>query len=335
MKEKTYLKEEMFLSRYAKKSEDSSGRLKEENSCSLRTDFQRDRDRIIYSKAFMRLKNKTQVFFSPDGDHYITRLTHTLDVSQIARSIARCLSLNEDLTEAIALGHDLGHTPCGHIGERVLNELSPYGFRHNEQSLRVVDVLEKNGNGLNLTFEVRDGIINHTSKGTPSTLEGCCVSLADRIAYINHDIEDAIRGGIIKEEDLPKEEISILGRSTSARINTAITDIFEFSNGKNYVRMSDTVKAASDNLRKFMFEEVYAKANEGIQHSAERMLCALYDYFLHNEDKLPEMYVELLKKYSKEVVICDYISSMTDRYAINVFEELYVPRNFSFGGEID
>lgn len=335
MKEKTYLQEDMFLSRYAKKSKETAGRLREEKPCSLRTDFQRDRDRIIYSKAFMRLKNKTQVFFSPDGDHYITRLTHTLDVSQIARSIARCLSLNEDLTEAIALGHDLGHTPCGHIGERVLNELSPYGFRHNEQSLRVVDVLEKNGAGLNLTSEVRDGILNHTSKGVPSTLEGYCVSLADRIAYINHDIEDAIRGGIIREEDLPKEEISVLGRNTSARINTAITDIFEFSNGKNYVRMSDAVKTASDNLRKFMFEEVYAKANESIQHSAERMLCALYDYFLHNDDKLPERYVCLLEKYPKEVVICDYISSMTDRYAINVFKELYVPRNFSFGGEID
>ncbi len=335
MKSKTYEKEAAFLSPYAKRSCDAGMRERYEETCPLRTDFQRDRDRIIYSKSFMRLKNKTQVFFSPDGDHYITRLTHTLDVSQIARSMARCLSLNEDLTEAIALGHDLGHTPCGHIGERVLNSLSPYKFKHNEQSLRVVEVLEKDGEGLNLTYEVRDGILNHTSKGNPCTLEGCCVSLADRIAYINHDIEDAVRGGLITEEDLPSDSIKILGRSTGARINTAITDIFNHSNGKNFVQMSPEVKKASDNLRSFMFEAVYNKANYGIQQSAERMLSSMYEYFLKNKDKLPQRYKKLLDKYPLETVVCDYISSMTDRYAITVFEELFVPRNFTYFDGID
>ncbi len=332
MKEKTYEKESLFLSPFAKKSCETAGRARQEEPCALRTDFQRDRDRIIYSKAFMRLKNKTQVFFSPDGDHYITRLTHTLDVCQIARSIARCLCLNEDLAEAIALGHDLGHTPCGHIGERVLNELSPYGFRHNEQSLRVVDILENECKGLNLTYEVRDGILHHTSKGTPSTLEGYCVSLADRIAYINHDIADAVRGGVIKESDLPKEEISILGRSTGARIDTAIKDVVAFSAGKNFVRMSERIQTASDNLRRFMFEEVYAKVNEKTQKSAERMLSAMFAYFLHHKDKIPQNYKILLEDFPLEVVVCDYLSSMTDRYAINVFEDLFVPKNFSFDG---
>lgn len=329
MKEITYQKEDMFFSPYATKSANTKGRAREEKPCSLRTEFQRDRDRIIYSNSFVRLKNKTQVFFSPDGDHYITRLTHTLDVSQIARSIARSLNLNEDLAEAIALGHDLGHTPCGHIGERVLDRLSPYGFKHSVQSLRVVDVLEKQGQGLNLTWEVRDGIVNHPSDGKPSTLEGYCVSLADRIAYINHDIADAIRAGIIREEDLPREDIAVLGKTSSARINTAITDITKNSSGKNFVAMSEEVKKASDHLRKFMFEEVYAKANENIQHSAERMLSSMYSLFLSDPLLLPEEYKKLLKDYPVEVVICDYISSMTDRYATTVFESLFVPRNFA------
>lgn len=329
MKEITYKKEDMFFSPYATKSANTKGRAREEKPCSLRTEFQRDRDRIIYSNSFVRLKNKTQVFFSPDGDHYITRLTHTLDVSQIARSIARSLNLNEDLAEAIALGHDLGHTPCGHIGERVLDRLSPYGFKHSVQSLRVVDVLEKQGQGLNLTWEVRDGIVNHPSDGKPSTLEGYCVSLADRIAYINHDIADAVRAGIIREEDLPREDIAVLGKTSSARINTAITDIIENSSGKNFVAMSEPVKKASDHLRKFMFEEVYAKANENIQHSAERMLSSMYSLFLSDPALLPEEYKKLLKDYPVEVVICDYISSMTDRYATTVFENLFVPRNFA------
>jgi len=278
-KERTYKKEDAFLSPYAVKSAESKGRLREETPCEMRTDFQRDRDRIIYSKAFLRLKNKTQVFFAPDGDHYMSRLTHTLDVSQIARSLARGLSLNEDLAEAIALGHDLGHTPFGHVGERVLAGLSPEGFRHSEQSLRVVDVLEKDGRGLNLTYEVRDGIVNHTKSGHPSTLEGVAVSLADRIAYINHDIDDSIRAGFLREEELPRDAISVFGRDTSARINTAILDICAESEGKPYVRMSDEKRQALDELRDFMFCHVYERANKLIQESAERMIRALYEFF--------------------------------------------------------
>ncbi len=328
MKIKTYEKEDAFLSPYAKKSADTRGRLREETPCNMRTEFQRDRDRIIYSKAFLRLKNKTQVFFAPDGDHYMSRLTHTLDVAQIARSLARVLSLNEDLTEAIALGHDLGHTPFGHIGERVLNSLCPTGFRHSVQSLRVVDKLEKDGKGLNLTFEVRDGILNHTKSGNPATLEGVAVSLADRIAYINHDIEDAIRAGFLKEEDLPQGPVKVFGRTTSARINTAIRDIFAESEGKPYVRMSAEKQAALDELRSFMFERVYEQSNKLIQESAERMLCALYTYFSERPEELPAVYKETASDDIPRAV-CDYLSSMTDRYAINIFKELFVPREGS------
>ena len=328
MKEKTYEKERAFLSPYATKSYESKGRLREEPACPMRTDFQRDRDRIIYSKAFLRLKNKTQVFFAPDGDHYMSRLTHTLDVSQIARSLARCLSLNEDLAEAIALGHDLGHTPFGHVGERVLASLNPAGFRHSEQSLRVVDVLEKDGRGLNLTFEVRNGIVNHTKSGNPATLEGAAVSLADRIAYINHDIEDAIRAGVIREEELPAEAVKVFGRDTSARINTAILDIYETSKDKPYVRMSEEKGRALDNLRTFMFENVYEHANHLIQESAERMLRALYGYFYERPEELPDLYRRTAETDVPRA-ICDYLSSMSDRYAINVFKKLFVPREGS------
>lgn len=329
MKEKTYEKENAFLSPYAKKSAESSGRLREEPPCSMRTDFQRDRDRIIYSKAFLRLKNKTQVFFAPDGDHYMSRLTHTLDVSQIARSLARCLSLNEDLAEAIALGHDLGHTPFGHVGERVLAKLSPAGFRHSEQSLRVVDCLEKDGRGLNLTFEVRDGIVNHTKSGHPSTLEGAAVSLADRIAYINHDIEDAVRAGIIREDELPEKAVAVFGRSTRERINTAILDIYAESDGKPYVRMSEEKQNALDTLRAFMFENVYEHANKLIQESAERMLCELYTYFSDRPEELPPLYRAPLESEGVDRAVCDYLSSMTDKYAISVFKRLFVPREGS------
>lgn len=329
MKEKTYEKENAFLSPYAKKSAESAGRLREEPPCSMRTDFQRDRDRIIYSKAFLRLKNKTQVFFAPDGDHYMSRLTHTLDVSQIARSLARCLSLNEDLAEAIALGHDLGHTPFGHVGERVLAKLSPAGFRHSEQSLRVVDCLEKDGRGLNLTFEVRDGIVNHTKSGHPSTLEGAAVSLADRIAYINHDIEDAVRAGIIREDELPEKAVAVFGRSTRERINTAILDIYAESDGKPYVRMSEEKQNALDTLRAFMFENVYEHANKLIQESAERMLCELYTYFSDRPEELPPLYRVPLESEGVDRAVCDYLSSMTDKYAISVFKRLFVPREGS------
>lgn len=300
----------------------------------MRTDFQRDRDRIIYCKAFRRLKNKTQVFFSPEGDHYITRLTHTLDVSQIARSIARALSLNEDLAEAIALGHDLGHTPFGHSGERILNKLSPYGFKHNEQSLRVVDVLEKDGRGLNLTFEVRDGILNHKKSGKPVTLEGMCVSIADRVAYINHDLDDAFRAGILTENDVPSNIREVLGNTSKERINRAISSVFETSAGKNFVRMDEEVEKVSEELRSFMFERVYTSGTaKGEEEKAERMLTVMYEYFVNNVDKLPDTYKGLLEKYPKEQTVCDYLSSMTDRYAVYMFDKIYVPRGWSFFDE--
>ena len=335
VRERIMKREEAYLSPYATPAGKSLGRLREEPDCQFRTVFQRDRDRIIYSNSFKRLKNKTQVFFAPEGDHYITRLTHTLDVSQIARSIARSLSLNEDLAEAIALGHDLGHTPFGHVGERVLAKLAvENGFLHNVQSLRVVDRLEKGGKGLNLTREVRDGILQHKSSGTPMTLEGQAVSLADRIAYINHDIEDAIRAGVLKEKDLPTKPISILGNATKTRINTAISDIFETSEGKPYVRTSKAVEEAIHQLRSFMFEHVYEVANKSIQERSERMLTQMFAYFMKHIEKLPQSYARLLEEDGKEQVVCDYISGMTDKYAISVFESLFIPTTFSIGGNI-
>ncbi len=328
MKKTILLKEEKFLSPFAKKSKDTAGRIREEKPCDMRTDFQRDRDRVIYSKAFRRLKNKTQVFFSPDGDHYMTRLTHTLDVAQIARSIARCLDLNEDLCEAIALGHDLGHTPFGHTGERILNKLNPEGFKHNEQSLRVVDYIENEGEGLNLTFEVRDGILEHKKTGNPHTLEGKTVSISDRIAYLNHDIEDAVRAGIFKAEDLPKE-ISVLGRTSSERINNMITSIYRRSNGKNEVEMEDDVLKATENIRDFMFDAVYKnELARSEEERAARMITALYEYFKSQPDKLPPFYLKIAEENGIDRGVSDYISGMTDRFAVNVFKEIYIPKNF-------
>ncbi len=332
VRERICAREEAFLSPYALRSKDTKGRAREEKRCDFRTDFQRDRDRIIYSNSFKRLKNKTQVFFAPEGDHYITRLTHTLDVSQIARSIARSLSLNEDLAEAIALGHDLGHTPFGHVGERVLAKLAEEGFRHNEQSVRVVECIEKDGKGLNLTYEVKDGILEHKSSGNPATLEGQAVSLADRIAYINHDIEDAVRAGILSPQDLPANAVKVLGSETKTRINTAITDIYENSYNQPYVRMSRQVMDATNELRAFMFERVYEYANKTIQERSERMLTQMFSYFKVHVEKLPARYLRLLDKDGKERVVCDYLSGMTDRYAIGVFENLFIPTTFSIGG---
>ena len=329
VKELTFKKEEEYLSPYAVKSKDTLGRKVNEAPCSMRTDFQRDRDRIIYSRAFIRLKNKTQVFFSPEGDHYMTRLTHTLDVSQIARSIARALSLNEDLTEAIALGHDLGHTPFGHAGERVLSKLSPNGFKHNEQSLRVVDVLENGGKGLNLTSEVRDGILNHKTGTHPKTLEGQVVSLSDRIAYLNHDVDDAVRRGVIKVNELPERVIKVLGATSRERINKMISSAYENSIDKNAVSLSYEVDEAMTELRNFMFEKVYmmetAKKEE---ERAGHMLSCMYNYFFSNSDKLPDMYKSLLNSYDLPTVICDYLSGMTDRYAIKVFSQIFIPQSF-------
>ena len=328
IREKLFKTERETLSQYACFSDESNVRVKEEPECPTRTCFQRDRDRIIYSKAFRRLKNKTQVFFSPEGDHYMTRLTHTLDVAQIARSIAVCLSLNEDLAEAIALGHDLGHTPFGHAGERTLNTLSGH-FLHNEQSLRVVEKLENDGNGLNLTQIVKDGILNHKKSGKPSSLEGQAVSLADRIAYLNHDIEDAIRAGVLSKKDLPEDCIK-LGKTSGERINTMITSIMRESMGKNIVTMDEEVMRLTENVRDFMFTNVYR--NEIAQKEEERtfhMLSFLFDYFKKNPYKMPEMYINLLKKGDNlEQVICDYLSGMTDRYAIYIFSELFTPHSF-------
>ena len=330
MKETTYLKEDMFLSPYALKSRDTRGRLRDEPPCPMRTDFQRDRDRIIHSKSFRRLKNKTQVFFSPEGDHYRTRLTHTLDVSQVARSIARGLNLNEDLAEAIALGHDLGHTPFGHSGERVLASLSPEGFEHNKQSLRVADVLENDGAGLNLTYEVRDGILNHKKSGKPATLEGAAVSIADRIAYINHDIDDAIRAGKIREEDLPKSEIALLGVSSRDRINNMIFSIYRASAGQNRVALEPDFAEATESLRAFMFKRVYI-TDETMKEEkkADNMLRALFGYFGEHPDKLPDFYGKLAETWPMHVVLCDYLSSMSDRYAVYVFENIFVPKSWT------
>lgn len=329
MKEKTIKFENTFLSKYAKKSTDTVGRLREEPACPMRTAFQRDRDRIIHCKAFRRLKNKTQVFFSPEGDHYRTRLTHTLNVSQVARGIARALSLNEDLTEAIALGHDLGHTPFGHSGERILNKLNPLGFEHNVQSGRVVDVLENNGKGLNLTREVVDGIINHKLSCAPSTLEGMAVSWADRIAYINHDIDDAIAGGFISFEDLPKDVIEVLGQRSSKRINTMIYSIYQESDGKNKVEMTKEIAQATTKLRDFMFERVYTqKALKDEELRADRMISALYEYYKADCSRLPIFYKNMLENNSVDTVICDYISGMSDAYAEKTFSEIFIPKTW-------
>ena len=314
--------EKRNLSEFATLSINSRGRNREEEKCSIRTEFQRDKDRIIYSKAFRRLKHKTQVFISPEGDHYRTRLTHTLEVSQIARTVARALRLNEDLAEAIALGHDLGHTPFGHIGEKILDDVYSEGFKHNEQSLRVVDVLE----GLNLTWETRDGIVNHSGANMASTLEGQIVKFADRIAYVNHDIDDAQRAGLISESDLPESCINLLGDTSDSRINTMVTDIVNTSNGKNMISMSEDVYKAMWDLRQFMFDRVYlasrAKAEE---IKAGSIVKWLYYYFMENTLELPEEFKKQLIKMGNERVICDYIAGMTDRYAINKFQELFIP----------
>ena len=316
------------LSAFAQLSSKTIGREFEENKCNIRTDFQRDRDRIIYCKSFRRLKHKTQVFISPEGDHYRTRLTHTLEVSQIARTIARSLKLNEDLTEAIALGHDLGHTPFGHSGENVLNVICPHGFKHNEQSLRVVEKLENHDrhNGLNITWEVKDGIVNHTGTGTSKTLEGQIIKYADRIAYINHDIEDAQRAGILTEEDLPAGCVNILGRKSSKRINNMVVNIIEISKGENYIKMSGEFQKATDELRDYMFKNVYvdsiAKKDE---EKAKNIVKELYFYYKNSPSLLHEESRKMLDLYYLDRVVCDYIAGMTDRYAIKTFHDIFIP----------
>ena len=328
MKDTTIMKEKLFLSRYACLSSDTKGRKLPEGPCVMRTEFQRDRDRIIHSKAFRRLKNKTQVFVAPQGDHFRTRLTHTLDVAQIARSIARALNLNEDLTEAIALAHDLGHTPYGHMGEDALSELTDGKFRHNEQSVRVLEVIEKDGQGLNLTFEVLDGVLNHRSDGHPSTLEGKAVMFADKIAYINHDIDDAIRAGLITRNDLPKVESEILGDTATKRINTMITALVGQSLDKPVLEMEAEVFAAMKSMRSYLFRNVYGP-NGGNRDriKVKRLLGYLFEYFVSHIDEMPDEYRRLAEIWGAETAVCDYISGMTDNYASALFLNLTVPRS--------
>ena len=322
--------EEKILSPYATLAANSKGRKKKMDPCELRTPFQRDRDRILHSKGFRRLKHKTQVFLSPKSDHFRTRLTHTLEVSQVARTIARALELNEDLAEAIALGHDLGHTPFGHIGESALNKRMPDGFIHNFQSVRMVEKLENDGAGLNLCYEVIDGIAYHSGKKEPETLEGFCVRRADRIAYINHDIDDAIRGGVIRQEELPSNSLKVLGYTHGERINTMIADIVHTSANKPYVRMSEEVQQASDELRNFMFENVYHdKWRRKEEERCEYIIFALFDYYEKNPQEMPNEFLEICESEGTQRAICDFISCMTDRYAIDYFSKLYVPREFT------
>lgn len=313
-----------FLSEYATKSAYSLGRKVKEEPCDMRTCFQRDRDRIIHSKAFRRLMHKTQAFISPEGDHYRTRLTHTLEVSQIARTIAVSLRLNEDLTEAIALGHDLGHTPFGHLGEDDLNDVVPGGFHHNEQSVRVVELIEKNGEGLNLTIEVLDGILNHRGSGSPSTLEGKIVQISDKIAYINHDIDDAIRAGILTDEDLPKECVDVLGYTGKQRIDFLIRDIIKNSENKNDILMDKDVKAVMYSLRKFMFDNVYNADRLAVERNDYRVfLSKIYYFYLENFNKMPQMFLDMYAEgEAKERVVADYIAGMTDRFAQRLYGEL-------------
>jgi len=333
-------RESSTLHKKAALSHKSRGRLKPEREGSMRTCFQRDRDRIVHSKSFRRLKHKTQVFLAPKGDHYRTRLTHVLEVSQIARTIARALRLNEDLTEAIALGHDLGHTPFGHAGESVLEEILPGGFKHFEQSLRVADFLEKDGTGLNLTHEVRDGIVNHSKgkglimplegKGKPSTLEGLIVRFSDIIAYLNHDLDDALRAGVIRKNDLPEEMLKVLGTRHSKRINTMVSDFVETSLKSDLEKpgMSPEIMEALETLRQFLHTRVY-EATETLREfkKARKMLMDLYDYYMEHPDEVFRD-IPAEQKQDKRRMVCDFIAGMTDRYAIEAYEDKFVPRQW-------
>lgn len=315
-----------LLSPLAQKAAESKGRCREEEENDVRTCYQRDMDRIVHSKAFRRLMHKTQVFLQPEGDHYRTRMTHTIEVSRIARTIARALQLNEDLTEAIALGHDLGHTPFGHAGEVALTQATGIPFRHNEQSLRVVDILEKDGSGLNLTYEVRMGILGHTGDVLPETLEGQIVRTSDRIAYINHDLDDAIRAGILKDSDIPREISYVLGENHKERINTLVMDMIDHSGQTGSLGMSQTVARAMDDLRAFLFERVYRNpVAKGEEVKAKAMIQALYEYYIKNPLKLPADFIPQLDFEGMPRVICDYIAGMTDKYAVSKYEEIFIP----------
>ena len=319
-------REREYLNPYASLSSKSKGRQKEEEECDIRTVFQRDRDRILHSKAFRRLKQKTQVFLLPKGDHYRTRLTHTLEVSQNARTIAKALRLNEDLVEAIALGHDIGHTPFGHAGEDALNMV--YQFSHSKQGLRVVEYLERQGLGLNLTWEVRDGILHHQTSSTPHTLEGQVVRLSDKIAYINHDIDDAIRGGIMVEEDIPKSIRAVLGETNADRLDTMVNDIIVQSMDKSQVRMSAEIGEAMTELRGFLFQSVYLNPKaKSTEEKAIHLIKELYHYYVNNTRSLPLQFLEQLdnEEIGRERIVCDYIAGMTDSYAVQKYQEIFIP----------
>lgn len=330
IRESIELEERKHLSPFAAHSADTRGRLRPVESHAVRTDYMRDRDRILHSKAFRRLKEKTQVFLLPRGDHYRTRMMHTLEVSQIARTVAKALRLNEDLVEAIALGHDLGHTPFGHAGERALNKLSPGGFQHNRQSLRVVDCLENDGQGMNLTWETRNGILNHQMSTSPATLEGKVVRLCDKIAYIHHDTDDAQRAGILTEDDIPITLRTTLGYTSKERLNTLVLDLIHNSMDQDDIRMSDRVFQAMMTFRQLMYADVYtnpvAKSEEV---KVERIISALYGYLADHPEALSEEYRVMLQKGEPhERVVCDYISGMTDQFCIRKFEEIFVPRSW-------
>lgn len=324
IRERLEKEEFSHLAPYALPSSESKGRVRFEEKCPLRTEFARDRDRVIHCKAFRRLKHKTQVFITSDNDHFRTRLTHTLEVAQIARTIAKAAGLNEELVEAICVAHDLGHTPFGHAGEKALNKLNPSGFKHYEQSLRVIDVLEKDGAGLNLTYEVRDGVVNHTGDNEAFTEEGRVVKLADRFAYINHDIDDSIRAGILKESDIPKEYTEILGKTHSDRIDNLITDTVYTTVKNQRVSMTGEMNKAMMGLRSFLFERVYNVLAERDDNAA-MVIEKLYDYFHKNKDRMPNEYKNLLESYPLDTVVCDYIAGMTDNYSIMLFQELFMP----------
>lgn len=334
MREQIHEREKLWLSDKAQFSALSKGRVTPEEPCPLRTDFQRDRDRILHSKAFRRLKHKTQVYIDPWKDHYRTRMTHTLEVSQIGRTIARSLRLNEDLVEAIALGHDLGHTPFGHMGEDILDKLNPAGFKHYEQSVRVVEFLEsrKNGkHGLNLTYEVREGIAHHTGDQVRETLESQIMKLADRIAYINHDIDDSIRAGLLTEDALPKDAIDVLGASHGDRISTMIYDVVKNSQGVTQISMSKPVHEATNALRDFLFENIYlSKKVKSDQEPAEFLLETLYKYYYENLHRLPKEHLSIynLDTENPHTIVTDYIAGMTDRFAISVFENHFMPKGW-------
>jgi dGTPase len=328
VRERTEEIERKTLSERATLSAESKGRERDEEPDELRTAFQLDRDRIVHCKAFRRLKHKTQVFIAPEGDHYRVRLTHTLEVAQIARTAARALRLNEDLTEAIALGHDLGHTPFGHLGEEALSPFLGRPFRHNEQSLRVVDHLEDGGRGLNLTWEVRDGIVNHTwSMPPPATLEGQVVRFADRIAYVNHDVDDAIRAGLLTLDDLPEAALRVLGRSHGERIRTLVTDLVRESDGRDEVGLSGRVMEALDVLRDFLFDRVYLRPDaRSEQEKAIGVVRALFTHYLEHPEAVPEEYRSAPGDLPTRVA--DYIAGMTDRYALRVYEQLFLPQGW-------